>query len=738
MKTIRENGFFSRNMTCLTRSSYSDRVYFMPSHESTPTEVEKELRRCAEERIAERERSETAPLSEEMPRVVHELSVHQVELEMQNEALRNSQLELEESRDRYAHLYDSAPIGYLTLDQQGCIEEINLTACRMLGGDRSQLLGKRAVNYVHTDAKNCFVHHLQRCRMAREGERLLIDVNLKPRSGVAIPVHICTTPTVDVHRGERRYLTAMLNESELRRAEQHACEADRRLVELFACITDAFMSLDSNWRFVYVNDHACQVLHKSREELLGSVFWAVFPEAAEMPEYDPLRLAMEGQTFVAFEVFYPPLETWLSFRCFPSSGGVVVYFLNITEAKHLEAELKAANERLESEVADRTSALEMLHDIAVTANRSQDVTEALQYALRRIVERNGWCFGHAFLPADDDPDLLVPSCVWYLELVRFEDFRRATDESSFRRGCGLPGRVFDTGRPEWSSDIFSVLESPRLEIASQLGLETAAAFPILVEDTVGGVLEFFSRRIIEPSKRTLDSMASIGTQLGRVIERKAFQSRLLTIADDQQRHLGQELHDDIGQELTGLVLKAETLAESLANDQSRWSHVAKDIICGLDRVQRKTRVLAHGLIPLDIEAPIIEAALQDLAQRTNASYPVSCRFCQIGESRVADTETATQLLRIAQEAVSNALQHADAHHVEIELSNTAKSILLAVRDDGKGPPSEVQRIRGMGLKIMEQRAGLIGGTLTMDSVPSGGTEITCRVKQKRVKQNGVE
>jgi signal transduction histidine kinase len=271
-------------------------------------------------------------------------------------------------------------------------------------------------------------------------------------------------------------------------------------------------------------------------------------------------------------------------------------------------------------------------------------------------------------------------------------------------------------------------------LAEDLGLVTVAAFPVMVENRAVGVLEFFSEKTIEPGAEMLESMASVGMQLGRVIERKAFQDRLLTLAEEEHRRIGQELHDDVGQELTGLALKAETVAELLGDAEGRVVELARRVVVDVDRIRRKTRALSRGLVPTEVEAPALEAALEELALQMNEGIGISCRYHSRGDTRVADRRTATQLYRIAQEAVANSLGHPQTTEVDITLQNEEEVTVLQIADDGPGLPPETERGAGLGLQIMRYRAGLIGGKLSIESLPSGGTCVTCRLPRESTRR----
>jgi PAS domain S-box-containing protein len=179
---------------------------------------------------------------------------------------------------------------------------------------------------------------------------------------------------------------------------------------------------------------------------------------------------------------------------------------DVTAQKQAENELRALKEDLEQQVAERTSALRLLRDVASMANRTQSVEEALEYCLRRVCEHNGWSFGHAFLPADDDPERLLPAYAWYpAEAERFRAFRALTLKTSLRSGECLPGRVFASGEPDWTTDVPGEFGARRVELAEDLGIVTAAAFPVMVESRVvvvlNGVTAVFHRPHPRPETR---------------------------------------------------------------------------------------------------------------------------------------------------------------------------------------------------------------------------------------------
>jgi PAS domain S-box-containing protein len=232
--------------------------------------------------------------------------------------------------------------------------------------------------------------------------------------------------------------------------------------------------------------------------------------------------------------------------------------------------------------------------------------------------------------------------------------------------------------------------------------------------------------------------------------RKELQKQVLSIAEGEQRRIGQELHDVTGQELTGLALFAGTLAEWLetkpkpgAEVDSDWRidrqaleqlrKTAQRLSHGLTEANRHVQQLSHGIMPVRVEPDGLRSALEQLAATTNALHTISCSFDCPKPIAVSNDQVATHLYRIAQEAVSNALRHSQATLVRISLLQIHRDIILEVSDNGVGlnpeslHPSGSGIHRGFGLEIMNYRAQMVGGIFRASRRTQGGTLIRCVV-----------
>jgi len=209
--------------------------------------------------------------------------------------------------------------------------------------------------------------------------------------------------------------------------------------------------------------------------------------------------------------------------------------------------------------------------------------------------------------------------------------------------------------------------------------------------------------------------------------RKALENELLSITEQAQRDFGQNLHDDIGQEMIALTLKAETLQERLLRSGQREGTLAKSLVAGLDRIHGKIRMLARGLIPVPVDAKGLALALQELTSEVSRTYDIICIFSSEDTVTVTNPSVANHLYRIAQEAINNAIQHGQARHIRVSLHMQGNDLNLKIEDSGTGIAGNAAGKPGMGLRIMQHRCGIIGGTLKIGPGKPHGTLVACRV-----------
>jgi signal transduction histidine kinase len=185
----------------------------------------------------------------------------------------------------------------------------------------------------------------------------------------------------------------------------------------------------------------------------------------------------------------------------------------------------------------------------------------------------------------------------------------------------------------------------------------------------------------------------------------------------------------VAQELTALNLLATDLAETLQTDPAKASQLVEQMNRGLQRSQQELRTVLRGLLPVAVDSEGLMAALADLADRTQQEAKMTCTFDCPEPVSVADNLTATHLYLIAQEAVHNAVKHAQARTVCIALQANA-GLVLSVQDDGIGMPPRAEADGGLGLRIMGNRATIIGATLTIEPAEPTGTIVRCSLARR--------
>jgi signal transduction histidine kinase len=225
-----------------------------------------------------------------------------------------------------------------------------------------------------------------------------------------------------------------------------------------------------------------------------------------------------------------------------------------------------------------------------------------------------------------------------------------------------------------------------------------------------------------------------------ITERRRMEREILEAGAEEQRRIGQDLHDGLCQHLAGISFATEVLRQKLAARSSPEASNISKVGKMIDEAITQARDLARGLQPVVLDANGLIAALKALAEKVEGMFHISCLLVCDGPCRVSDNKVATHLYRIAQEAISNAVKHGKARTVVVDLAVKGDEICLTIRDDGIGLADSRTNPQGMGLRTMDYRARVIGGTLSVQDgstqngpVPAGsggGTTIVCRVRYK--------
>ncbi len=387
---------------------------------------------------------------------------------------------------------------------------------------------------------------------------------------------------------------------------------------------------------------------------------------------------------------------------------------------------------------DRTRVLEMRvfqlekylttqHEITQIIARSSELDTALPRILQAICETTDWDFGEVW-QIDPTDNLLHCAETWCTAAHSFPFFEQSSRQVTFEFGRGLPGRVWESSKPAWVSNVIFDSNFMRGLVAEKDGLHGGLGVPIRADGRVIGAMTFFSRQPRQLDRDLLRVLDTVGSQIGLFIERKRAeqaerqQARVVAAMEERQR-LARDLHDSVTQSL----FSASVIAEMLP---LLWTRKPEQILPSLDELHHLTRDALTEMRALLVELRPPALVHGDLAELLrNLADTLKCRAklrvileTQISGVLPADEQIA--LYRITQEALNNISKHAGASLVSVCLTADGDYLKLTIEDDGKGFDTTGAHPNHFGLEVMRERAESSGARLTLESAAGCGTRLS--------------
>jgi len=287
----------------------------------------------------------------------------------------------------------------------------------------------------------------------------------------------------------------------------------------------------------------------------------------------------------------------------------------------------------------------------------------------------------------------------------------------------------------WFGGFLTGLGIAVVSIAVSMVSDVAAGIPALGFWNAGmafvsyalfaGMLSKLRTLVGELDRRVQERTAALQRE---VVERQRLDQEIAQVADRERRRLGQDLHDRLGQHLTGTALAAQVLKDKLATRSAPEVTEAEKLVRYVEEGIDLTRNLARGFFSPELEADGLGVALEGLAENISERFAINCIFHGEEPIPVRDSAVATQLYRIAQEAATNAAKHAAAENIDIRVTADGSELTLAIIDDGVGFPDKVSDSKGLGLRLMRHGAALIGAALSVQRNGRSGTTATCKIR----------
>jgi two-component system CheB/CheR fusion protein len=452
--------------------------------------------------------------------------------------------------------------------------------------------------------------------------------------------------------------------TEKKEAERALRESEGRFRELFESSPDAIFVESLDGVVLDVNPAACRLHHASREWLIGrDLSELVPPEYRERAQQDFERLAageiglLESHSYTA-DGLVVPVEVRTDRITYGGQEAVLLHVRDVTEREIAEQALRESEERF----AKAFHAAPVAMTISTfSENRFLDVNQSYSlltgYTREELIGRTP---GELEIPVGD--------------------------------ADAPPGR----DQLEQEGHVHALELTVRTRDGALRDVLTSAE---LIE--VGG----------------MTCILSIGFD---VTDRKRLEREVIEAAELERRRIGQDLHDELGQQLTGAAFLSQVLSQRLDAAERAEAEDARQLTAIINDVIAETRDFSRLLSPVDVFADGLVDALQDLADHTGRIFDAACTLDTESDIRIRDNVVATHLYRIAQEAVNNAIKHADPSAIRIALRQDASGLHLRVEDDGTGiDASSIEQPAGIGLRTMRYRAALIGGTLRISPTADG-------------------
>ncbi len=633
---------------------------------------------------------------------------------------------------KYRSLYQIISDAVISVDMDGRIDEFNEAYAAMLGYEPEELHELR-----YTDLTPEKWHSSEKAIVEKQvlvrGYSDVYEKEYRRKSGEVFPVELKTS-LIRGSDGSPVGMWAIVRDiTERKRAEEELFRSQQMLQLVLDTIPQRVFWKDRNGKYLGCNvPFAKDDGYDDPSEIIGKNDHQLFPEAvADSYTSDDRKVIKTGTPRLNYgEPYIKPdgTECWLKTSKVPlrDREGAIIGMLgtydDITHQKEVEKELRDARDSLERRVQERTAELRaseerfrsllehsndrigMLDSNGKIIYASPSSKHIYGYTPEELLGRNAFEFIH--------PDDLQGCMGQFAELV------------------GRPGALMSTEYRARHKDGHYVW----MEVLAWNALFNPAvnAFVLNERDvTLRRQKEQEVKSLSEKLKERAEKLETANLQLRQEMrKRRHLEEQILSISEAEQRRLGQDLHDDLGQQLTGMSMLSKSLASDLASEEHARAKQAVDLAALLQASIRTARTLAKGFYPIELMQGGFIVALKDLAQGVQLVSGVRCKV-RHDEAFQVNSGHALHLYRIVQEALNNAVKHGRPTRIVIECSVARGVPTLTVTDDGVGLKKIQSKSRGMGLHLFNYRARLIGAKIEVQNANGGGCRVTCSFEKTK-------
>ena len=650
------------------------------------------------------------------------------------------------------------------------------------------------------------------------------EYEYRSKSGEAIYIHASVTVLREAANRISGYVAIHRNITPQKKKEQqlftHSAHLEEQVKEkaaqltaIFERITDAFVALDNDFCYTYMNKKAGEVFDRVPADMIGKHVWSEFPEGVGQPFYHAYYRALKEQQYIHLEEYYPPYKRWFENHIYPSPEGLSIFFRDITASKQIEEHATLTNQRLLLHLTNSPlGAIEWDRNYMITSwsaqaeivfgwskdevvgktieeldlvfeedadNVSSVIDALISGAISRskYVNRNNtkngkviYCEWYNSVLKDDTGaivscmslvqditekhiaeealtfseqqlNLIYNSSTDILYLIaveKNEKFKFISINNAFKKATGLSsGQIID----QYVEDVIPypssqlVLAKYREAIATKTTIywEEVTPYPAGIKTGLVSVTPVFDKygeciRLVGSVHDITENKRAEAELLEKNEQLRNLSAHLQDIREDERANIAREIHDELGERLTGIRLDISWIENQVSSAGKPVSDKFPALIQMVDDTIKTIRKISTELRPSILDDFGLADALEWQATEFEKRTGISCKVKSFLKESITNKKIEITLFRIFQESLTNISRHAAAKNVWAQLSKQENMLELTITDDGVGMDLEkVKSKQTLGLMGMKERVLMVNGEYNINSTIGTGTTITVSI-----------
>jgi len=562
------------------------------------------------------------------------------------------------SEEKYRTLVERVSDGFIALDKEWNFIYVNKIAASLFGKPAHYLTGRNIWKEYPSSIDKPFYKAYHE---AMQNQKNIYLEDYSEAVNLWIYASIYPSPS-----GLSIYFRDI---TEQRKAEMEAKKTEEKYRSFIERITDAFISLDKNWNYTYLNAQAGELIHRNPAEMIGKNVWEEFPDIVGSATYEAFTKAMKEQRYITNIDYYPPFDLWQENHIYPSKDGLSVFIRDITEKKKSEEALISNELRFRTLTSNAPVGIFQTDAAGKTIYVNDTWLRITELTLNEAMG-DGW---QTVVHPDDKDD---QQNQWQEKsakgLESSSEFRLINRKGNIKWVIGKATPIFNNNRllTGYIGTLADITESKKLE-AELLG---------------------------QQKKEQLKITATA-----------------LEAQEKERNEIGRELHDNVNQILVGTKL----ILSMVKNKPKEAAALVESSINNLQNAIIENRKIAHELVAPDFESTSLVDQISNLTDSMLKAASVNVRIDIDMQEKLLNDRQKLAIYRIAQEQCTNIIKYAKATEVDIFLNIKDNVFKMVISDNGHGMETD-KKTKGIGLRNIKGRLSIFNGNATINSKPGKG------------------